>query len=137
MTTVNIPMTAISPVDAGPTPESNSSSATNNFSGTLRNRRIGGLQIFNGLTEVPDTSLLQTSSVVSPALPGVLPQRLVVEITVNRFVRFLSILGLGFGGGWSLIPDERRTPTTVAWVACITFITDWLFREQLSPYFMY
>ena len=63
-------------------PESNSSSATGVISAGRLRRRIGGL--FNGLTEVPDLSWMEpTSSEVSPALPGVQPQRLAVEITVN------------------------------------------------------
>jgi hypothetical protein len=103
--------------------------------------------MFSGLTETHETTeLVETRPVgwgnvlrnifpwyplplqlSSAVLPDVQPEQLAVEITVNRIFRFLSILGLGFWGGWSLIPDERRVPTTMTWVVFIVVMTDWSF----------
>lgn len=58
------------------------------------------------------------------ALPNVPPEELFIEITVNRICRLIVILWLGFWGGWSLIPDETRVPTTKAWVLFIVIITN-------------
>jgi hypothetical protein len=59
------------------------------------------------------------------------PEQLFIEITFHRVRRFLSILGLGFGGGWSCFPDEKRVPTSTTWVIFIVILTDWLICMSL------
>ena len=96
----------------------------------LRYRRPGVLRMFNGLP-APQEETLEPSYALTPlpnpiTLPSVQSERLFINITVNRVCRLFSILGLGFGGGWSCFPDEKRVPTSITWVIFIVILTDWL-----------
>jgi len=96
----------------------------------LRYRGTGLLRMFNGLP-VPREETLEPSYELEPlpnpaALPSRPCERLFINITVNRVCRLFSILGLGFWGGWSCLPDERRAPTSATWVAFVVFMADWL-----------
>jgi len=52
-------------------------------------------------------------------------QRLIIDFTINRICRIITIMVLGFWGGWSPIPAEPKVPISVAWVTYICIITDW------------
>lgn len=86
--------------------------------------------MFNGLP-IPHEETLEPSYPLAPlpnpvALPSTRSERLIINITVNRVCRLFSILGLGFGGGWSFIPDEKRVPTSTTWVIFLVILTDWI-----------
>lgn len=72
------------------------------------------LQIFNRLPD-PHKETLEPSYPLTPVpnpivLPSIHPERLSINITVNCVCRILSILDLGFGGGWSCLPDSEFLP---------------------------
>lgn len=95
----------------------------------LRYRGTGVLRIFNGLP-VPHEETLEPSYALRPLpIPVVEPsrpsERLFINITVNRVCRLVSILALGFWGGWSCLPDEKRVPTSAAWVLFLVIMADW------------
>jgi hypothetical protein len=52
-------------------------------------------------------------------------QRLIVDLTVNRICRIITILVLGFWGGWSTMPAEPKVPVSATWVTYICITTDW------------
>ena len=99
----------------------------------LRYLWTGLFQIFNDL---PHEETLETSeSYPLTQLPNPASQprasgsidseRLLIKITINHVRRILSILILGFGGGWSCLPDEKRAPTSITWVIFLVVLTDW------------
>ena len=66
---------------------------------------------------------LQGNETPSPTIP--IQQRPVVNLTVNRICRIITIMVLGFWGGWSPIPAEPKVPVSATWVTYICIITDW------------
>ena len=99
----------------------------------LRYRGTGLLRMFNGLP-VPREETSEPSYPLTPlpnpaSLPSRPSERLFINITVNRACRLLSILGLGFWGGWSCLPDEKRAPTSITWVFFVVVLTDWLILQ--------
>ena len=66
---------------------------------------------------------LQGDETPSPTAP--IRQRPVVNLTVNRICRIITIMVLGFWGGWSPMPTESKTPVSATWVTYICIITDW------------
>lgn len=52
-------------------------------------------------------------------------QRLIIDLTVNRICRIMTILVLGFWGGWSPMPAEPKVPVSATWVTYICITTDW------------
>jgi hypothetical protein len=96
----------------------------------LRYRGTGVLRMFNGLP-VPHEETLEPSESYeltppnSVALPSRPSEHLFINITVNRVCRLVSILALGFLGGWSCLPDEKRVPTSVTWVLFVVVLADW------------
>ena len=77
--------------------------------------------------DVPHEETLETSE-SNPAAPptgSIHPKRLHIDITIDRVRRIVSILILGFGGGWSCLPDEKRAPTSITWVIFLVVLTDW------------
>jgi len=107
----------------------------------LRYRRPGILRMFNGLP-APQEETLEPLYPLTPLLnPITLPKQpnihsewLFINITVNRIGRLFSILGLGFGGGWSCFPDEKRVPTLITWVTFIVILTDWSICASASSF---
>lgn len=69
-------------------------------------------------SQVDETSLTHTTA----QAPG---SQLIIELTVNRICRIITIMVLGFWGGWSLMPEETKVPLSPAWVAYICIVTDW------------
>ncbi|KJA22843.1 hypothetical protein HYPSUDRAFT_641299 [Hypholoma sublateritium FD-334 SS-4] len=59
-------------------------------------------------------------------LPSDAQQDLIVILTVNRTCRIITIMALGFWGGWSIMPAEMKFPDSVAWVTYICIVTDWI-----------
>ena len=95
----------------------------------LRYRGTGVLRMFNGLP-VPHEETLEPSYPLTPlpnpvALPSRPSEHLFINITVNRVCRLVSILALGFWGGWSCLPDEKRAPTSATWVLFVVILADW------------
>ena len=52
-------------------------------------------------------------------------QWLIIDLTVNRLCRIITIMVLGFWGGWSSIPAEPKVPVSATWVTYICIITNW------------
>lgn len=59
----------------------------------------------------------------SPHTPA--QQMLIVDLTVNRICRVITIMVLGFWGGWSSMPAEPNVPVSATWVTYICIVTDW------------
>ena len=102
--------------------------ATEPLASGLRYRGTGVLRMFNGLP-VPQEEILESYPMTPLPNPVALSSRpseqLFINITVNRVCRLVSILALGFGGGWSCLPDEKRVPTSATWVLFLVVLADW------------
>jgi len=105
--------------------------STETLASSLRCWGIRILRMFNGLP-VPHEETLGRPPTPLPnpvAQPTKASERLSINITVNRVRRLFSILGLGFWGGWSCLPDEKRAPTSITWVIFVVVLTDWLILQ--------
>ena len=97
----------------------------------LRYRGTGVLRMFNGLPVPHEETLEPSESYALTPLPSSVPlssrpsEHLFINITVNRVCRLVSILALGFWGGWSCLPDEKRAPTSAIWVLFVVVLADW------------
>ncbi|KAG6826619.1 hypothetical protein H0H92_015131 [Tricholoma furcatifolium] len=128
------PISTPNPADTVTMPHDPSAHSTGNtepvVSGLRRRRRI--FQAFDGLpVSQEDTSEehFEMTPMPSPAVQSgtaVPKEQLFVHITINRVCRIGVILGLGCWSGWSLIPDEKRVPTSTTWVTFIVIMTDWI-----------
>ncbi|KAG6826618.1 hypothetical protein H0H92_015130 [Tricholoma furcatifolium] len=114
-----------------PDPSTNPRGNTESVASGLRRRR-GVFQIFNGLPiSQEDTSEepFEMTPIPSPVVQSgtaAPKEQLFVHLTINRVCRIGVILGLGYWSGWSLIPDEKRIPTSTTWVTFIVIMTDWI-----------
>jgi hypothetical protein len=115
-----------------------------NQSSVLRNRKIILTYGFNGTTATPPSVPMTAEAAhITHATWGrlfglslcdldgaqaladdVSPERLKIEITMNRVNRVIVVLSFGCWGGWSPIPDEAKYPTTHPWVGFIVFVTN-------------
>lgn len=89
----------------------------------LRYRGTGVPRMFDGRHEgTLEPSYPLPNPVALPSRPS---EHLFINITVNRVCRLVSILALGFWGGWSCLPDEKRAPTSATWVLFVVILADW------------
>jgi hypothetical protein len=137
-TTTLSPRDAVRALNPSITTPSPTDVVTETLASGLQRRRPGTriLQIFNGLPD-PQEETLDSSHQPTPLpnpVASIPSERLSIKITINRVCRIFSILGLGFGGGWSCIPDEARAPTSTIWVIFIVILVDWLICSHRSAF---
>jgi len=70
----------------------------------------------------------------NPITQPSIPPEIFIKITIHHVRRLATLLGLGFWGGWSCFPDEKRVPTSITWVIFIVILTDWSICTSLLSF---